>query len=537
MVMIELSPLNRCLLFFLGLFTSVLLPYPHLIGQPGPTRPERTAWEQTSSSSEVLTILGEAADAHPRMHLQSMGYSTQGQVLPLLVVGPGQPLTPKEARHSGLLRVYLQGNIHAGEVAGKEALLRLVRRLTEGAHENWTHGWILLINPNFNPDGNERVHLLNRTLQHGPVGGMGTRENAQGLDLNRDQMKLDSPEARSLAQLFNQWDPHVFVDLHTTNGTRHAYHLTYSPPLHPATPDPIDSFLREQLFPAVDDSIYQEYGWHFWHYGNRMNRKGIDGWWTFDPRPRYVTNYAGIRNRVGILSEAYSYATFEDRILASERFVEAILEFLLPRREALYQMVDRIDRENLVGRKIPLQGRHLDAPPVHSVLLGDVDEERHPFTGGVLLRRKDVVTPTPLPAGISFQPHLQVEVPRAFWVDPRAEEVIERLQAHGIQLASLPRDTREIVQNFQVVSWEKHSRPFQDRLQTRVEGVWSAPAPSKLQNGYRVDMRQPLARLALLLLEPRADDGLLNWGFYDAFYEEYQSLPVLRIPPAYSSAE
>lgn len=54
----------------------------------------------------------------------------------------------------------------------------------------------------------------------GPVAaGVGTRENSKGLDLNRDYMKLDSQEARSLVGLMNKWDPHVLVDLHTTNGS------------------------------------------------------------------------------------------------------------------------------------------------------------------------------------------------------------------------------------------------------------------------------------------------------------------------------
>ena len=92
---------------------------------------------------------------------------------------------------------------------------------------------MILIAPDYNADGNEKVNVMNRTAQNGPVGGVGTRENGKGFDLNRDYMKLDSAEARSLIGLFNKWDPHVIVDLHTTNGSYHAYHLTYSPTLNP----------------------------------------------------------------------------------------------------------------------------------------------------------------------------------------------------------------------------------------------------------------------------------------------------------------
>ena len=57
---------------------------------------------------------------------------------------------------------------------------------------------VLLVAPIYNADGNERIALTNRRLQHGPTGGMGQRPNAQGYDLNRDHMKLESPEARAI---------------------------------------------------------------------------------------------------------------------------------------------------------------------------------------------------------------------------------------------------------------------------------------------------------------------------------------------------
>ena len=276
------------------------------------TRAERTEYRETSSYADVVDFLERAAASDPSVHYSTYGYTNEGRALPLAVVGDVDDASPASVRASGKTVVYLQGNIHGGEVCGKEALQMLLRDLLAGRHREWRESMVLLIGPIYNADGNERVSLTNRGRQHGPIGGMGQRPNAQGYDLNRDHMKLDSPEARSVARLFSEYDPHVAIDLHTTNGTRHAYHITYSPPLHPNTPAEIDDFLREGLLPHVTGEIRARYGWEYYYYGNASARGGdARGWYTFDHRPRFNNNYLGLRNRIAILSEAYAYASFE----------------------------------------------------------------------------------------------------------------------------------------------------------------------------------------------------------------------------------
>ena len=46
-------------------------------------------------------------------------------------------------------------------------------------------------------------------------------------------MKLDTPEGQAFVKLWNDYDPHVGFDLHTSDGSYHGYYLTYSPPLNP----------------------------------------------------------------------------------------------------------------------------------------------------------------------------------------------------------------------------------------------------------------------------------------------------------------
>ena len=509
-------------------------------------RAEASDFRETASYDEVIHLLERAERTHPDLHLTYFGYSNEGRPLPLLVAGPVADAEPASIRDAAFPVVYLQANIHAGEVAGKEALLRLVRELALGEREGLLRELVLLIGPIYNADGNERVDLRNRPRQHGPLGGMGTRANAQGLDLNRDQMKLDSPEARSLADLFNRFDPQVFVDLHTTNGTRHAYHLTYSPPLHPATPRAIDELLRDELLPRITGEVEEAYDWHFWHYGNVFERDGVRGWYTFDHRPRFVTNYAGLRNRIGILSEAYSYATFEDRILASERFVEGILRWVRDHPERVMEVVEAEDARELPGTRLPVRAGFPEEADEHTILMGAVEEETQPWTGQTILRRTDVVEEDPMPAFVAFTGTEDEVVPAAYLVPRELAPVVERLRAHGVLLqpaddpdhtAPIPDDLADARgQRFVLEAVEVAEQSFQGRNQVTVEGAWgesadALPTGDELEDWLLLSMDQPLARLAFLLLEPRADDGLVNWGILAPWLEEGAPYPVVRIMP------
>ena len=154
------------------------------------TRPEKTNYEETSRYQDVMDFIGALKMDGKTMKLAWLGYSSQGKHLPMIVYGNVTDTRPETIRRSGKLVVYIQGNIHAGEVEGKEAMLELLRELNNGKHQEWRQNLVLLIAPILNADGNDMISLYNRPWQNGPVAGMGQRANAQGYDLNRDHMKL-----------------------------------------------------------------------------------------------------------------------------------------------------------------------------------------------------------------------------------------------------------------------------------------------------------------------------------------------------------
>jgi murein tripeptide amidase MpaA len=165
----------------------------------------------------------------------SIGKTSEGRDIPYVIASRPLVSTASEAKQLGRPIVYVQGNIHAGEVEGKDALLALIRDLAFSSKPNVLDSIVLIAVPIYNADGNERFapQSVNRTEQNGPE-MVGVRPNAQNLDLNRDYVKAEAPETRASLTMFNTWDPDVFVDLHTTDGSFHGYALTHSPYFIPA---------------------------------------------------------------------------------------------------------------------------------------------------------------------------------------------------------------------------------------------------------------------------------------------------------------
>jgi len=505
------------------------------------TPAEACDYRCTSTYAEVVSFVDRVAALDADLHVGAFGESGEGRTLPLVVWG-ADAATPEAVRQSGKTRVLVFANIHAGEVCGKDAMLELLRDVAAGAHGEWPDSLVVMVAPIYNADGNERFGYDNRPYQYGPLDGMGQRPNAAGLDLNRDFTKLASPEARALVGLIRDADPHVVVDLHTTDGTFMGYHLTYAPGLSPNTPAAIDADLWDRWLPAISDSVLASDDFAMYHYGNVPGAFGEEsdaprGWYSYSPQPRYSSNYVGVRGRYGILSEAYSYAPYDERVAVSRRFVEEIVDRAWSEATRVRQRVEAADAASVVGQELAVRATFAALPRPVDILLGAVDTLRHPVTGSPMFARRDVRTPESMPAFVRFAPSETVTAPSAYVV-PFGEaqaHVRQLLDGHGI------RYREEFVwgvarQRFRLDSVHVASRPFQDVRMQEVFGAWEdVPAergdPPRLAPALVVPVDQPLGRLAVMLLEPRSDDGVITWGIVPASaLEAGGSVPIERIP-------
>ena len=501
------------------------------------TRAERSDYLETSRHAEVIEFLETVVRMDDRMSLTTFGFTNEARAIPLVTVAQGlADRSPAAIRENGKLVLYLQGNIHGGEVEGKEALQILLREIASGQHDSWFNDMILLVAPVYNADGNDAVGLNNRPGQNGPAGGMGQRPNAQGLDLNRDHMKLNSPEARSVARLVGDYAPHVTMDLHTTNGTNHAYFVTYSPPLHPNTDPAIISLLRDRLLPDVTETIRDKHGMNFYYYGNAGGggapggRANLPRWSTFDSRPRFNNNYLGLRNRIAILSEAFAYASFEDRIAATLYFVQETVDWAEAHTGEIRAAVEIAETRPLVGTQLSVRNRiTLTHPEPVDILMGAV-ETRYNAAGRPYNHRLDVLTPTPMWEYGSFESTEDETVPAAYIIPPvqQLQPVLDRLESHGVPMRTLDASRTMIVESFRIDSTSVAAQPFQSVNERTLWGAWVEGEQEIPARTIIISMDGPHARLAFYLLEPRADDGFTDWAILNRWIDGDGAFPILR---------
>ena len=506
-----------------------------LEGRPpagGPrTRAERTLYRETSSYGDVVAFVDSLRSLGAPLAFGSIGRTTEGREIPYIIASRPRVTTPGEARATGKPIVYVQGNIHAGEVEGKEAVLALVRDLALAPGANVLDSIVLIAVPIYNADGNERwgPQDRQRTEQNGPA-LVGQRPNAMGLDLNRDYIKAEAPETRASLAMWNAWDPDIFVDLHTTDGSYHGYALTYAPSLSPAAP--LGDYTRE-LLAELRRRMRTREGYETFDYGNFEDPGGREvstdtvhaGWYTYDARPRFGTNYYGLRNRIAILSEAFSHDPFERRVRATYAFTRQLLSLVAERSAEIRireNAVERLGRQGYGGRpdSVPLRSVLPSAstpqPVVYEILARTGDSVRTQPGVPRGIRRTGELRTRAMPVFDRFVPALTRRSPYVYVISGRDSATLQLLRLHGLVTQRIPdAPLLATLEEFRIDSVGHATRPFQGHLEARPFGSW-VPATTAVDDPWIVFAAITRNRLLMTLLDPESEDGLAVWDLFGA---------------------
>lgn len=510
---------------------------------PIKTIAELSNYESTSKNEEVMNIIHQLEKASKFIRIENMASSEGGFEIPLLVIANPLPKSPIDLKNDSRIVVYLQGNIHAGEVEGKEALLMFARELLVHKNHPWLKNIVFLICPNFNPDGNEKISVKNRTNQNGPKNGVGIRYNDAFLDLNRDGLKMESPEMKGLIKnVLNKWDPSVVMDCHTTNGVFRQEPVTFNWMANPNGDTSLINYMRDIMMPEISNILIKKYKVENCFYGEFNDMGNLDsGYVSYAHEPRYMVNYVGLRNRLAILNENYVYADYKSRVEGCYALIQSLAEFIDLNKDKIKKIILCADNK-LINRfnvnpyfnQFTFDYRVVPCPKPITIKTYEVVRDTNPqnYIGYLPTSVKKTVT---LPYLADYVANSSFPVPYAYLIKIADKSVISLLKEHGIKIEQLNSEQSLEVEKFKISVLRPEMRINQGHYTNQIEGKWIKEKMTFPRGTIIVYTSQILANLAVYLLEPQSGEGFLYWNYFDKYLvpqwgEGFYDYPVYRIP-------
>jgi len=511
---------------------------------------EKSEYTKTSSHSDVMSFITELQKQTSLVRVQTLCMSPEGRKVPLLIIGDPVPSSPADIQKDNRLVVYIQANIHAGEVEGKEAALALARDMTTGTETGLLKDMVVLMTPIFNADGNEKFSDQNRQSQNGPK-EVGVRYNGQQLDLNRDAIKLESPEVTAMVtKILNTWDPALLIDCHTTNGSYHQEPVTYVWGYNPNGDPRIIDFMRTKMNPYLKTAMEKDFGILAVEYGNFMDyRNPGKGWTPAGPQVRYITNYTGLRNRLAILDENYTHADYKTRVKGAYALLHSSLTFCSRNKEDIQNLLAQADAASIQRGIKPAQAdsfivEYNQEAYDKKITLRAYDfeiEERE--NSWPRIKKLDTKKTLHLPYYAKYTAKRSVKFPFGYLIPVYNKTLEQKLLQHGLVVEKLTEPVTLSVEEFSITDIKSGKRPYQGHYLCRLTGTSKTVEKTFGSGTLFVPTGQRLGSLAAYLCEPEMDDGLVAWNFFDRFLvsqwgSRFMTLPVYRVmAPANLAAE
>ena len=471
------------------------------------TPAEAAHFDRTPSYAETSIWLDRLVAASPMLHREVFGHSAQGRELyAIRAAKPGGGRKPV---------LFVQAGIHAGEIDGKDAGLMLLRDIALRGKDHLLDHADLVFVPIFNVDGHERGSAYNRPNQRGPD-NQGWRTTAQNLNLNRDYVKVDTPEMRAMRSYLNRIEPALILDLHVTDGVDYQYDITFAFPGWAGSPThspAIGQWLDAHYRPAVTGALARS-GHIPGVYIDAVNPRRLEQGVLLSPdTPRFSTGYGELARQPTVLVETHSLKPYRQRVLGTYVLVEESLRLLGADGEGLATAI----ATDLAARPATtvLTWKPVATPFVTIDAFKGIANERYrsPASGRDEVRWLGRRVTQRIPV-FTQAPNFVATLPTAWWVPVTKPDVIALLKLHDIEFETLAAPRSVMVDMIRLVD-PKLGKPDEGHIPLTAAAYVHAPRNETFPAGsVRVPSDQPLGLLAAAMLEPESPDSLLAWNFY-----------------------
>lgn len=478
----------------------------------------------TPTYNEVVEMY-KLLDAHyENATLVENGLTDSGKPLHTFIINSKKEFTPEKIKAQGKSVLLINNGIHAGEPCGIDASLEFADNILRNKNglSKILDNTVIVIIPAYSIGGLLNRSAYNRSGQTTPF-ETGFRGNAGNYDLNRDFLKCDSENAKNFNKLFTQWDPDVFLDTHTTNGSQHQYSVTLITPQPDMFPPSQESFIREKLLPEIYSNMqkgdYELIPYVSWMYPDP--KRGIK---MTQESGRYSSGYASLSNSYGMMTENHVYKDYTDRVKSCYQFIEVLANFTSSHSKGIIESRKKGNAESMAAlthsinfeldttkhSKIEFKGYEVDPKQVSHVtgLPRFGYDLTKPYTTEI--KYFDVYIPTEI-----------IRVPEYYILPQAWKSVAERLVLNGIEFETLKNDTTLEVEVYYIDEYSDAKQPFNGHyFHEKVSTKTQIQQIKYYAGDLKIPVRQKKIKYLIETLEPKARDSFFKWNFFDNILDQ-----------------
>jgi len=498
------------------------------------TPAETAGYSRYSQHQEVAAFLDTMAKASKLVKVIEVGTTGEakdfaGARLYLAVVTEEGVDAPRSLNRKKPTILVLAAQ-HGNEQSGKEAALALIRDLALGELKPLLRQVNVLVMPQTNPYGNQ----LNR------------RTNEQDLDLNRDHVKLESPETRAIHAVFSRWMPEVSMDVHEKGDD--YYRVNTGCVTNANVAAAIQKFSRETIFKETAAAVTAGGStWHEYLVTEAMGSQGAAGApEPTDARREMLTrpsttdlndgrNSLGIYETISFIQEGASRhdtQTLKDRTAYQYLGIKSLVQSVARHADQVLALVTSSRAALLAKAKAPAAGDLVHLRMVHARDPKEPELTLQRFeTAGASGQASDgapkVVTSVVKNWFPAVEPTLSV--PRAYgYIVPSAhKDVLQTMLAHGITVQAFTADAEVEAEQYRA---DDVTPASEDYVAPEKIAVTKKTVKVTVKKGdYYVGGAQAAANLIPNLLEPQAEFGFIRYRAFKLVPEKGATFAFLRV--------
>jgi hypothetical protein len=455
--------------------------------------------------------------------LTAAGKSDVGKAIHVVVVSKDGISTKDQARKGGKSILLINNGIHAGEVCGIEASAALVKKLSDPDHElhKMLDSVVVLIIPVYNVGGMLNRGSYSRVNQNGPE-EHGFRGNAKNLDLNRDFIKLDSRNAKTFTQIFRTWDPDIFVDTHTTNGSDHQYTLTLINTQKDKLSPVLSEFVENEMLPSFYQSMRKK-SMDMIPYVYNYKSSPDEGIKSFLETPRYSSGYASLFDCFSFITEAHVYKPFKQRVQHTLGLLETVVSYSAENSTTIQRKRKQAKQLTKTQNQFTIQWE-LDTTKFEKISFNGYTAEvrKSELTGQeMMFYNRDKPFTKTIEYYNSFKPKVKVVKPKYYVVPQAYDQVVDRLKLNKVKLRQLGQDSVIEAQVYYIEYFKSPKTPYEAHfLHSDVEVLKKKEQIQLYEGDYLIQVNQEENRYIVETLEPQSVDGFFAWNFFEGILQQ-----------------